>query len=97
MPCWQVGSAWVWAPVPLPSFCLQIPGPVAGRMKVEGLSLTSPQGKRAGPLGEKMEWAALGEEESWTSLAYTFANPLQGFSGKFLCFLMKCLSSAKLL
>lgn len=57
-------------------FCLQIPGPLAGRMKVEGLSLTNPQGKRAGPLGEKMEQAALGEEESWTPLVCTFANPL---------------------
>lgn len=55
VPCWRVQSAWVW-------FRLRIPGPVAGRMGVEGLSLSNLQGKHAGPVEEKMEQVGSGRK-----------------------------------
>lgn len=55
-------------------------------MEVEGLSLTLPQGKLAGPVEVKMEQGGLGGEGGCTPLACTFTDSLWGFPEKLLCF-----------
>ena len=71
--------------------CLRIPASVAGRMEIEALSLTDPQGKHAGQVG-------LGRRGRLGPPHLHFYQSHSEFLPESSCVsVTKCLSSAKLL
>lgn len=91
VPCCRFGSSMGPGPRTPTLVCLRIPGSVAGRMEIEALSLTAPQGKRAGQVG-------LGRRGRLGPPHLHFYQSHSEFLLESSCVpVTKCLSSAKLL